>query len=92
MFSIEAGIARGDERYARMRAWAMGEEPLDSRIFDRRVGEHAKLLDILRSIECDQRQIFAANVPNRGAVPSLPPRVSTRGANWEGEALSMHIL
>ena len=71
-FSIESGIAHGDESYARMRAWASGKEPLDLSIFERRVGEHSKLLDILGSIDLDQRRIFAANVPNRGAVPSLP--------------------
>jgi alpha-galactosidase len=36
------------------------------------VGEHEQLLDILRSIAYDRRRVFAANLPNEGAVPNLP--------------------
>ena len=71
-FSIEDTIAWGDEIYARMRAQALGEEPLDEDVFERAEGEHEQLLDILRSIERDERRVFAANLPNRGAVPNLP--------------------
>lgn len=85
-FSLDSFIAHGDRRYAQMRAWADGDEELDAAIFDRRVGEHSKLLDILRSMEYDQRQVFAANVANCGAVPGLPsdavlevPCVATAG-------------
>jgi alpha-galactosidase len=73
VFSLEGFVARGDARFAQMRAWAAGEEPLNTSIFERRVGEHSKLLDILRSIGADGRQVFAATVPNGGAVPALPP-------------------
>ena len=72
VFSIEATIARGDEIYADMRAQALGEKPLDERIFERTAGEHEQLLDILRSIWGDTRQAFSANLPNLGAVPNLP--------------------
>src|SRR5205823_1641517 len=41
-------------------------------IFERQEGEHEQLLAILRSIEEDRREIFAANMPNRGAVAGLP--------------------
>jgi len=71
-FSIEDTIAWGDEIYARMRAQALGEEPLDEGVFERAEGEHEQLLDILRSIERDERRVFAANLPNQGAVPNLP--------------------
>ena len=30
-------------------------------------------LQIMESIEWDQRHIFYANLPNRGAIPNLPP-------------------
>lgn len=71
-FSVEEIIAWGDDRYAAMRAQALGEAPLDEGIFERAAGEHEQLLYILRSIQRDERRIFSVNVPNRGAVPNLP--------------------
>jgi alpha-galactosidase len=86
VFSIEDTIAWGDKIYADMRAQALGKKPLDEGIFERSAGEHEQLLDILRSIERDERGVFAANLPNRGAVPNLPadailelPAVATAG-------------
>jgi len=85
-FSFEDTIARGDQIYADMEAQAVGEKPLDERVFERAVGEHEQLLDILRSIEGDERRVFAANLPNEGAIPNLPgdailelPAVATAG-------------
>lgn len=72
-YSLEEIIAWGDGIYADMRAQALGEKPLDSRLLERKVGEHEQLLEILTSIEKDQRRIFYANLPNEGAVPNLPP-------------------
>jgi alpha-galactosidase len=72
IFSIEETIANGDRVYARMRAQALGEQPLDKQIFDRGPGEHEQLLDILRSIWSDSRRVFAVNLPNEGLVPNLP--------------------
>jgi alpha-galactosidase len=72
VFSVEATIAWGDQIYADMQAQALGEKPLDEQIFERSEGEHEQLLDILRAIEHDERRIFSANLPNRGAVPNLP--------------------
>jgi alpha-galactosidase len=71
VFSVEATIAHGDEIYARMRAQALGLEPLDESIFERGAGEHEQLLAILRSVWGDTRRVFAANLPNRGTVASL---------------------
>ncbi len=71
-FSVEETIARGDQIYANMKAQAQGEGSLDERVFERAEGEHEQLLDILRSIQGDQRRIFAANLPNWGAIPNLP--------------------
>jgi alpha-galactosidase len=71
-YSIEDTIAWGDRIYERMRAQALGEAPLDDRVFDRTVGEHEQLLDILRSVAGDRRRVYAANLLNRGAVPNLP--------------------
>jgi len=71
-FSFEGTIAHGDEIYARMRAQALGQRPLDEGIFNRGAGEHEQLLAILRSIWGDTRGLFAANLPNRGTVAGLP--------------------
>lgn len=72
VFSVEETLAWGDAIYERMRAQALGEMSLDTSVFERAEGEHAQLLDILFAIEGDTRQMFAANVPNRGAIPQLP--------------------
>ncbi len=72
VFSVEQILAHGDDIYARMKAQALGEAPLDLRVFERAEGEHAQLLDILNAIQADSRAMFAANLPNRGAIPQLP--------------------
>jgi len=71
-YAFEDTIAGGDRSYARMRAQALGEEPLDAWIFEHAVGEHEQLLSILRSLRFDRREIYAINVPNGGTVPNLP--------------------
>ncbi len=71
-FSFEGTIAGGDQHFAAMRAQATGAAPLDARIFDRGEGEHEQLIEILASLRQDKRQIFSVNLPNQGAVPSLP--------------------
>ncbi|MFN2230964.1 MAG: hypothetical protein ACK2VA_14410 [Anaerolineae bacterium] len=85
-YSFEGTIASGDRAYAAMRAQALGEVPLDEAIFRRGPGEHEQLVEILRCIWADERRVFAANVPVRGAVAGLPddailelPAVSTAG-------------
>jgi alpha-galactosidase len=72
VFSFEATIANGDRTYADMRAQALGEQALDERLFARGPGEHEQLLNILRSIWADTREVYAANLPNRGTVAGLP--------------------
>jgi alpha-galactosidase len=85
-YSFEGTIASGDRAYAAMRAQALGEVPLDEAVFRRGPGEHEQLVEILRCIWADERRVFAANLPVRGAVPGLPddailelPAVSTAG-------------
>jgi alpha-galactosidase len=75
VYSVESTIANGDRTYEAMRAQALGEQPLDERIFQRGPGEHEQLLDILRSIWSDARRVYAVNLPNRGTVPNLPTDV-----------------
>jgi alpha-galactosidase len=71
-YSFEGTIAYGDKIYAEMAAQAAGEAPLDQRIFERGLGEHSQLLDILDAMAEDRREFYSANLPNRGAVPALP--------------------
>lgn len=70
--SFEDVIRHGDRIYADMRAQAKGEAPLNSRIFERAVGEHSQLVDIIDGIAGDTRANFFANLPNNGAIPNLP--------------------
>jgi alpha-galactosidase len=72
VFSMERTIKGGDTTYADMRAQAMGEKPINEKLFQRAIGEHEQLLDILASIEGDERRLFSANLPNRRAVSNLP--------------------
>ncbi|NPV09190.1 MAG: hypothetical protein HPY83_14685 [Anaerolineae bacterium] len=69
---LEDTIRHGDEGYASMAAQARGEVPLDGRIFERGVGEHSQLVEIIDSIDGDSRANFYANLPNNGAIPNLP--------------------
>ncbi len=71
-FSFEGTIHHGDRIYEDMRAQAAGEKPLSEKVFERAEGEHSQLLEILRSLDEDRREVYSANLPNRGAVPNLP--------------------
>ena len=71
-FTFEGTVAQGDKIYADMQAQALGEQPINDRIFEPTAGEHEYLLDIIRAIEFDSQTIYAANLPNLGAVPNLP--------------------
>jgi len=74
-YSFEETIASGDRSYEQMRAQALGREPLDEWIFHHSVGEHEQLLNIIRALRYDTREMFAVNLPNEGTVPSLPDDV-----------------
>jgi alpha-galactosidase len=73
VFSVEKILAHGDEIYAHMRAQALGEIPLDQGVFERAAGEHAQLVEIIHSMAGDDRRMYAANLPNGGAITGLPP-------------------
>lgn len=72
VYSFEETIASGDRSYEQMRAQALGQEPLDEWIFHHSVGEHEQLLNIIRALRYDTREMFAVNLPNEGTVPNLP--------------------
>jgi len=71
VFSMEDTIEHGDRAFARMAAQASGAEPLDDGLFQRALGEHEALLDIIGSVLDDRQQLFPMNVPNT-AVPGIP--------------------
>jgi alpha-galactosidase len=71
VFSIEDTIAHGDRVYGDMRDQAFGQQPVDETIFNRAIGEHEQLLDIILSLRKDSREIYAVNLPNKGIVPPL---------------------
>ncbi|MEM2886047.1 MAG: hypothetical protein QXF24_08175, partial [Thermoproteota archaeon] len=71
-FSFEETIEAGDRAYEEMREQASGRRPISVDLFDRGPGEHEQLLEIVSDILLDRRKVYSANLPNEGAVPSLP--------------------
>ena len=71
-YSLERVIERGDNTYEKMRQLAADPGPLPPSYFDRHIGEHEQLLEIIDVIECDGRRVYSVNVPNDGAVDGFP--------------------
>ena len=71
-FSFEDTIAGGDQAYDEMRQAALSADPLPDDYFERIVGEHEQVLDIIQAIRQDAGRVYSANLPNRGQVPNLP--------------------
>jgi len=71
-YSFENTIRHGDELFEETSRLALSDEPLDASFFAHFHGEHEQLMDIIHSIETDNRKIFYMNVQNDGSVPNLP--------------------
>jgi alpha-galactosidase len=71
-FSFEAVISDGDRTYEEMHEIANGTRELNYDLFNRTEGEHEQLVDILRSLYRNDRNIFSINMKNNGAVSNLP--------------------
>jgi alpha-galactosidase len=71
-FPIDTRIALGDQWYAEMLALARSPEPLSQDRWGNLPGESEQLLQIMRSLMGDRREVFSVNVPNRGQAPYLP--------------------
>lgn len=71
-FPLEEILEWGEQRYETMKREAEGSAPLDQSIFNRSTGDQEELIEIVRSIDLDQRKIFSVNLPNRGEVPNMP--------------------
>lgn len=72
-FSIDGRIALGDSWFDEMVAVAESAEPLPVAYFDNVPGESEQLVEIIRSLLEDRREVFSTNIPHGGAVPGLPP-------------------
>ncbi len=72
-FSIDGRIALGDTWFDEMLAVARSKDPLPPSYFDNVPGESEQLVDIIRSLLEDRREVFSTNMPHGGAVPGLPP-------------------
>jgi len=70
-FSFEKVIEYGDHVYEMMHEQAINGS-INESLFNRSEGEHEQLVDILNSLYSDYRKIYSINIPNQGAVPSLP--------------------
>lgn len=71
-FPIDARIALGDTWFAEMLAVANADEPLPKAYYENVPGESEQLLEIIHSLQRDERKIFSVNLPNQGQAPYLP--------------------
>jgi alpha-galactosidase len=72
-FSFEGTIHYGDLIYKQMEEEAFSDKPLASDYFEHAAGEHEQVIDIIASIRQGKAKVYAANLPNQGQVPNLPP-------------------
>jgi len=72
VFRFEDTIARGDAKFARMKADALSTAPLPTSYFERSGGEHEQVIDIIQSIRSDDGALYFVNLPNCGQAPNLP--------------------
>ncbi|NJD01288.1 MAG: hypothetical protein FIA99_01520 [Ruminiclostridium sp.] len=71
-YTFEGVIEFGDRIYENMNRLAQTPGPLPEEFFNNLTGEHEQLMDMINSIEKDERRIFSVNLPNNGAVHNLP--------------------
>jgi len=67
--TFEDLIIGGDAAFEQMREWAFSKEKLPDEAYHT---HREKLVEMIDSIEGDKRIIFPVNVPNEGAIASLP--------------------
>lgn len=71
-FPIDEVINRGEKTYRDMLAQGDEGVKIDDTLFSRAQGEHEQLVEMIRSLICDERKTFSVNIPNEGAVKGLP--------------------
>jgi alpha-galactosidase len=72
ILSFEKTILGGDVIYEEMARLGSSPKPLEEKQIAKLAGEHSQFLDILLSMEKDQRKVFSMNLLNDGAVKNLP--------------------
>ncbi len=70
-FSVEKTLEHGDEIYEEIVAEGTKDGPLSPDFFGKTEGEHSELINILKSIYYDTRDIYSVNKPNKGTVSSI---------------------
>lgn len=71
-FPIDKRIALGDQWFDEMLAIAHSDQPLPKAYYENVPGESEQLLDIMHSLQRDERKVFSVNLPNTGQAPYLP--------------------
>jgi alpha-galactosidase len=71
-FPIDERIALGDTWYADMLEIANSPDPLPREYYENVPGESEQLLEIMHSLQGDQRKVFSVNMPNQGQADYLP--------------------
>lgn len=71
-FPIDDRIALGDKWFDEMLAIANSSEPLPRSYYENVPGESEQLLEIMHSLQRDERKMFSVNLPNQGQAPYLP--------------------
>lgn len=71
-FPIDERIALGDKWFEDMLAIARSDEPLPKAYYENVPGESEQLLEIMHSLQRDERKVFSVNLPNEGQAPYLP--------------------
>lgn len=71
-FPIDQRIALGDQWYDEMVAIAHSDQPLPPAYYENVPGESEQLLEIMHSLQRDERAVFSVNLPNEGQAPFLP--------------------
>ena len=71
-FPIDQRIALGDTWFAEMLAIAHSDDPLPPVYYEDVPGESEQLLEIIHSLQRDERKLFSVNLPNAGQASYLP--------------------
>ncbi|MFC4601200.1 hypothetical protein [Cohnella hongkongensis] len=71
-YSFEGTIEYGDQVFADSMRLASSDSELPKEFFQRFDGEHEQLIEIIDSLERDERKIYHVNMPNGHALPELP--------------------
>ncbi|TCL41614.1 hypothetical protein [Harryflintia acetispora] len=71
-YPIDKVLERGENTYRSMFEQGEGDGQVAPEMFARSSGEHEQLVQMIRSLLNDERKMFSVNVPNDGAVDSLP--------------------